>query len=268
MDGLKYILVIKDDMSSFVWLCSTSAVNGDFGAELFFKLVSMFGTMNWLVTDQRSHFQNYVHEEMTRKFRSKKHFTTAYSAWSNGTVERVNRKILRSFKSLLSEWNLDPQDWPPIFDCVQSVLNQAPLRRLGKGDSGTFRSPLQFFTVIAPTRPLLFSLPIQMYTTAEFHEEIRASQVLKIEELQKTMGEMHKEVEVTVSSVSAKEILSHNAKTNVILANFQVGYYVLVLRTKRNESHKLKFLGMGPRRVSSVRTKCVSEVEGLLYGKK
>lgn len=103
IEDLKYILLVRDDLSSFVWLNSTTSATAEFAADVLSKWVSMFGSMSWLVTDQGSHFQDIVHTSMIRKFRTRKHFTTAYSPWANGTVERANRGVLRATNTLLSE---------------------------------------------------------------------------------------------------------------------------------------------------------------------
>lgn len=59
------------------------------------------------------------------------HFITAYCPWANGSVECTYREVFCSFKALRSEWKLSEKDWPAITECVQSVLNHAPLLRLG-----------------------------------------------------------------------------------------------------------------------------------------
>ncbi len=50
-----------------------------------------------------------------------------------------------------------------VLDCVQSVINHAPLQRLGYRTQGILRTPLEVFTGIKAVRPLLRDLPIQRY---------------------------------------------------------------------------------------------------------
>lgn len=94
--------------------------------------------------------------------------------------------MLRACKSLISEWKLAPQDWPSIIEAVQSVINHSPLRRLGllKGTNGIYRTPLEVFTSIKPSRPLMRALPIKKYSTAATDSEIRARQLININETQ------------------------------------------------------------------------------------
>ena len=267
-DGLQYVLLIRDDLSSFVWTCACRAANGEFAAEVLAKWVANFGTMTWLVSDQGSHFHNTVHTDLVHKFKTKRHFTVAYSPWANGTVERVNREVLRATKALLSEWKLAPQDWPAVIDCVQSVLNQSPLPRLGLRSSCVHRSPLQVFTGIPPSRPLLCALPTSKYKTAHFLDEVRAAQILEVETLQEALDGMHKEVAERVSQARAKAILKHNMETNVLPANFHEGDFVLVRKAQISKGHKLQFLWMGPKRVVRTVSKWVFEVEGLIDQKR
>ena len=108
----------------------------------------------------------------------KQHFSTAYSPWANGSVERVCREVLRACKALLHEFRLAQKDWPAVTECVQSVLKQALLRRLGLRDSstrGVYRTPLEVFTSHRPTRPLLTALPIGKYIEVPSLDEARAS---------------------------------------------------------------------------------------------
>lgn len=111
--------------------------------------------MTWFVTDQGSHFKNVPHSYLIRKFRSKKIFTTAYSPWANGTVERVNCELPRETKALLSEWHLDVQDRPAVVECIQSVLNQAPLKHLRFCRPSVYRPSLEVSAAIKPSREVL-----------------------------------------------------------------------------------------------------------------
>ena len=90
----KYILILRDDFSSYVWLYRTNAETGEAAAEALAMWVGVFGCMDWLVTDQCTHFSNVVLGDLTREFHISHHFTTAYSPWANGTVERAGREVL------------------------------------------------------------------------------------------------------------------------------------------------------------------------------
>lgn len=76
----------------------------------------------------------------------------------------------------------------------------------------------------------------------------RASQLIKIEEVQTRLDEMHKEVEERVSSQRKNAIERHNRATNLQQPNFNIGDLVLVRRSNKN-GHKLSFKWCGPRRI-------------------
>jgi hypothetical protein len=59
------------------------------------------------------------------------HFTTARCPWANGTVEVVMREVLRCCRALLSEWRMQPREWPRVIKVVQMVLNHSPSPSLG-----------------------------------------------------------------------------------------------------------------------------------------
>ena len=104
--------------------------------------------------------------ELTQEYKVQHRFVNAYSPWANKTVERVRREVLRACRALLSEWRLTPQDRHSVNPCVQSILNHSPLNRLGlrdKSNKKAFRTPLECFTGIKPTRLLLRTLTATNY---------------------------------------------------------------------------------------------------------
>lgn len=111
-DGKKYILILRDDLSSYVWLWPTESATSEAAAEALAVWFGCFGSIEWIISNQGSHFKNELIKGLTDQFRVSHHFTTAYTPWANGTVERVCREVLRAYRALQSEWRLTPQDWP------------------------------------------------------------------------------------------------------------------------------------------------------------
>lgn len=266
----EYLLVIRDDLSSYVWLWPTESATSEAAADALTTWIAVFGTMDWIVSDQGSHFKNRLIKELTEELMVKQHFTTAYSPWANGSVERVCREVLRACRAVLLEFRLAQKDWPAVTECVQSVINQAPLKRLGLRDSstrGVYRTPLEVFTAHRPTRPLLAALPVQRYKHVPSLSEARARQLIDIDRTQESLEEMHRNVKGLVSKSRARAVAKHNAKTNVQAANFGKGDFVLVRRAQR-KGHKLQFVWRGPRRVTEVKSAWVCEVEDLIHRKR
>lgn len=124
------------------------------------------------------------------EFHSAHHFTTAYSPWSNGTVEHVYTEVLRACTALWSEWKLSAQDWPAVIEILKSIVNHAPLRRLGLRSSyrrNVFRSPLEVFTGHKQRRPLIRALPPSNLTAALMNDGLRAAELIRIEELKEVI---------------------------------------------------------------------------------
>lgn len=176
-NALDYLLLIKDDLSSFVWLYPTKGPTADAAVDSITMWISSYGLFEWLVTDQGTHFTSKLMKLLNEELHTKYHFTEAYCPWANGTIERVCREVLRATKALLSEMKLPPTDWPSVSECSKSVLSQAPLPKLGLRDKtkpGIFRTPLEVFTGHTPRQPLLRALPIEKHEEVESLDEAHA----------------------------------------------------------------------------------------------
>ena len=270
VDGKKYVLIIRDDLSGYIWLWPTEEANAEAAAEALCVWVGSFGSMKWLVSDQGSHFKNKLLKEMIDELRTQHHFTTAYSPWANGSVERICREVLRACRALIGEWRLSPRDWPAVTESVQSVINQTPLRKLGRRDAeipGVYRSPLEVFTGHRPVRPLLRALPVGKYRMARTTDEIHARVLLNIDQIQDALSQMHREANDISTAARKRQVERHNRRTNVHNINFSKGDFVLVRHTQPG-GHKLSFLWRGPRRITDARSDWVYEVQNLITRKR
>ena len=231
----KYLVIIRDDLSSYIWLWPTEDTTTASAAEVLCVWIGVFGAMHWLVSDQGSHFKNRLISEFSDELQTKHHLMTAYSPCANGSVERIFREVIRAYKALLSKWKLGAKDWPSAAEAVQSVINHAPSKRLGLRSAdvaGVYRTPLEVFPGHEPVRPLIRALPIQKYRSSLITDEIRARTLLGVENLQQVLHNMHKYVQ-TVSSASRKpQVERHNRRTNFQTARFARGDFVLVRRAQ------------------------------------
>lgn len=264
-----YILLIRDDLSGYVWLWPISEANAECAADALCVWLGVFGCMDWLVTDQGSYFKNLLIKSLTEETKVHHHFTTAYCPWANGSVERICREVLRSCKELLGEWKLSSQNSPSVTEAIQSVLNHAPLKRLGLRDAevpGLFRTPLQVFMGHKPDRPLLCAFPIGEYPEAKTPDDVLAKKTISIDELQAVMNSMHRDVSESATGLRKRQVDSHNRRTKVQKAQFHVGSFVLVRRT-RPRGHKLKYVWRRPRRVTEIKSEWFCVVENILNSK-
>ncbi len=125
--GLNSVLVVKDDMSGFVRLYPAENVDAVTTAVFLMDWFTTFGCVDTWVSDGGSHFKNEVIEKVRKLVGTHHHITTAYS---NGTIEVVNRFVLRAVKTLSSEMKLQVDEWPLILPLVQGALNHQPASRL------------------------------------------------------------------------------------------------------------------------------------------
>lgn len=98
------VLIIKDDMTSYLWR-KPVAVNDDHTtASILLDWFAAFGTAHTWLSDQRTHFLNETVKEVNQRLKVRHPFTSPYSPWSNGTVEIVYLELQRATKTLLHEF--------------------------------------------------------------------------------------------------------------------------------------------------------------------
>ena len=195
---------------------------------------------------------------------------TAYSPWANGRIGRVCREVLRACRALLSEFRSAPVDWPAVTECVQSILNHVPLKRLGnrKGAArGVGRTLIEVFTGQKPIRPILRALTAEKFPKATLATETDGQRLMMIDEMQIPMELMHKQVSKLTSASRRRQIRAHDRRTNVQEVNYSIGDFALIRKAKPGV-HKISFAWVGPRRVISAKSALIFEVEDLLDGKK
>ncbi|KAF0713697.1 Aste57867_4246 [Aphanomyces stellatus] len=113
MDG-GYQLVTKDDFSQFKWFWESDVANAQVVARCLLQWFAVFGVCyHWHVLGAHHHF------------------TTARCPWANGTVESAMKITLKTFRSLFSEWLMQPSQWRLIVPVVMLVLNQTPSESIG-----------------------------------------------------------------------------------------------------------------------------------------
>lgn len=263
--AILYLLVLKDDFSGYIWLVPSESADSETAANAISRWISTFTAMDWWCSDQGSHFKNETMDLLARLFGVHHHFTTTYTPWANGTVERVMREVRRACDSILRDFKLAPQDWPNIVHMVQSILNSSPLKRLGKNDDGTMRTPLQVMTSLRPKRTVLKTKNVNDAVKVKSISHARAVQLMQIDSIQKAMEDMHRSSAETISRKRATSVREHNRKTNIVSPNFNIGDLVLV-RSARKSGHKLKFVWMGPRVIVKAISMLVYTVRDLITG--
>ena len=217
-----YVLVLKDDFNSDVWLIPCCAANAETTVKSLIKSFSAFGTVPRWVSDQHSHLKNEIVGGLREKTHGFHHFTVSYCPWTTGTVEVVCRELIRTMRALLSEFQMPFKMWPRALTIVQALLNSTPLPRLGN------RAPIKAFTTHPPDSALDFIKKKSGKETSTLQiDGIRAHLVAQADKVLLAVNRMHHEVAESVSKARRLRIEAHNRLMHVRACNFDIGDYVL-----------------------------------------
>lgn len=202
--NIKYFLSIKDNLSSYTWLYLCDSADGDAGTSVLGKLMACFGSMRWLVTDQSSHFIASLMTSLTKDARLSHHFIAPYCLCTNRTVERLCKEVLRISKTLLSEWKLPVIQCPSTVEAVQRVINQWPLKRLGKTSEGRTRCSMKIFTGLRQAPLLICPTSLRKCRDTKAIHEARLNEIANVSSLYDAIERIHKEVSENNSANRAR----------------------------------------------------------------
>jgi Integrase core domain len=201
-----YLLLLKGDLSGYLWLWPCRKADSATTVEALVTWFTTIGVLRTWVSDQGSHFKNRTIEGVQRALRSQHHYTTAYTPWANGTVERACREVLRAVRGLLLEFKLRPADWPKVHRIVQSVLNNSP------SPQRVSVAPITPFTGLPPDSPLSALVATDDTETLAL-PLIKARQAMNIAELFRLLDEVHKN---TARRPPVAELWHANASTPAV----------------------------------------------------
>ncbi|KAE8968988.1 hypothetical protein PR001_g27632, partial [Phytophthora rubi] len=209
------------------------------------------------VSDQGAHFKNQVIARLQSALGAHHHFTLAYTPWANGTVEVVNREVLKSVKALLSERKLQATYWPRVLSVVQAALNSMPSDRLGGA------TPLTAFTALPGESQLRSILhpqdPLEASVTW-----VEAEITTHLQTVRAALDGMHAEM----TSVSEKRRRAardrHAKKRGVTLPKFSEGNFVLAATATGRSGNKFALVWRGPKRIVGIVNDYTFEVQDLM----
>jgi transposase InsO family protein len=263
----EYILVLKDKFSKFVWLHPCVTANAQAVVNALLQWHSLFGVAPTWISDRGSHFMNEVMTELNRQSGSKHHFTLAYTPWSNGSVERVNRDILSMLRKALQELNCPFDQWVYLLPGLNKAINETPSRTLKLHD-GTLLSPRKVFLNLDSLSPVAAA----MYRPAHhMRDQLTAldfssrSWQVQLQELQKSISEMHEHIALTTSQIASLRKNRRTRQHSVIIANFTPGQFVLRANVRTAApGNKLSARWEGPYRVLRAINSSVYVIQDLL----
>ncbi|KAH9108266.1 hypothetical protein LEN26_014132 [Aphanomyces euteiches] len=255
--GMKDILVVKDDMSGFVQLYASETADAAATAKSLMAWFTTFGCVDTWVSDGGSHFKNEVIEKVRKMVGAHHHITTAYSPWANGTVEVVNRLILRTTRALLSEMKLHADEWPLVLlPLVQEALNHQPDDRLGGVAHITAFTGL---TAKTPIAGFVHPITKEVYTI----DWLDGARRTYLGEIRSAMDVLHRDVAKHIEKLRQQARGRRDRKAQVKFSGFSVGDFVLVGSVVQKPT-KLALHWRGPYQVTNVITDHVIEVQQLV----
>ena len=126
-----YVLILKDGISGFSEFVPTTTATTEVIVHALLEWVKRHGIVLWWVSDQGSRFKNKVMRRLRKILGANKYFVTADSPWVKGTVEVMNRHLLKAIRSILSNRKLTIDNCPRLLSLCQSSLNRLPSSCLG-----------------------------------------------------------------------------------------------------------------------------------------
>ena len=121
--GYKHVLVLMDDVSRFVWLEEAVSCSMEVAARSVLKQCASFVVPKAFTSDGGTHFTGQVMQMVSSRLGVIHHFGVANVSWSHGTVERMNREVVKTFRAVLSERRRHSSEWPLALGVVQWALN-------------------------------------------------------------------------------------------------------------------------------------------------
>ena len=257
-EGYQHVLVLMDDVSRFVWLEEAVSCSMEVAARSVLKWCASFGVPKAFTSDGGTHFTGQVMQMVSSRLGVVQHFGVANVSWSHGTVERMNREVLRTFRAVLSERRRPPSEWPLALEAVQWALNSAYRERMGT-------TPFQMMTGRPPATPMsvLAGKDGDAWTVEELDVSCEQMQswvagwVREQEDLRRDVVKRVREQRERVREVSGRGCLPV----------FEVGDFVLLARVRKpGRVPKLVQTWTGPWRVVPGRSEHVRVVEDIVTG--
>ena len=220
-DGFKYILLIMDDFSNFVWLEPTESCTAASTAKHLLRWCKPLGVPEIWGSDTASHFKNHV-KTLEGALRVEHRFAVANSPWSKGTCERMMREVVRALKAILQEERRDIREWMDVVPAFQWALNTAYRERYASTPYHVMfgRAPLTSFSTLASSTG-------EDWKMGALDEEILRRKMANVVEGQQRLNKV---IEERVKKNCERQ---RQAASRGKLPNFAVGDYVMVAWVRR-----------------------------------
>ena len=119
LDGNRYVLVMTDYLSKYVWAKALPTCTARDAAQFLIDKLE-FGVPSYILTDCGTHFDNELFNALSKLVGANHILTTPYRAQSNGQVERWNASMRPKLFSLTGD---HPHDWDIFLPAVVNAYN-------------------------------------------------------------------------------------------------------------------------------------------------
>lgn len=169
------------------------------------------------------------------------------------------REVLRGCRAILSEWRLQPSEWPRIIKIVQMILNHSPSPSLG----GV--APITAMTGLKAMSPMgTFIVPGAIEVTTL--TDIKVKQKTNFDTLQRALDNMHRQMKAANERARKRCRHAHDKKRGTAIAQFDVGDVVLYVDVWQHTREKLRVKWCGPAQITSTVSNWIFEIQNLVTG--
>lgn len=125
-----YVLGMVNDVSGFAYLEPAVSCTGEVAARTILKWYTLFGPPRVFVSDGACHCFNTPLKVVAARLGAAYQLSMVNTSWMNGTVERMKRKVVHTFKNVLSGRLRPVREWPLALRAVQWGINSVYCERL------------------------------------------------------------------------------------------------------------------------------------------
>jgi transposase InsO family protein len=255
-DTPKYACIVRDDFSGFTLIYACAKQTAEVVADILVDWCSTYCIPKLVVSDQGQPFLSRVFTRVLEKFKLKHHMVSAYHH-NDSPVERTNRVILESFKTLLSELRWIPEQWDMLIPLVQRVINHTPSDRLAG------YAPIEVFTRL--NAQSIFDLIEQAQPFTLLSEEHFEHVVLQF--MDSILEKDQEDIPTIQEKIAQRELRNRQARNRFLnKVEYKVGD--LVMQHRGIRGLKLESTYQGPKRVITIVNPYVCELEDVRTGAK
>lgn len=145
--GEKYVVIVRDAHSSYAWFVAYPDTTTDNAAVRSAMGLPLLGAQNGLMSVGPTLFKNEASRLVAKGRKTPNHYMLLFCTWINGAMDCLQKELVWTFSTDLSELQFCRKEWPDLLRLVKSVLNKASSQLRGN------IAPFTAFTWQEPNDP-------------------------------------------------------------------------------------------------------------------